>query len=260
MRIKSNKPTVKSSSRSGESRLSNVCKPSGMTVTEWQVKLREQAARKEILGVFEVDVRNEPGVYQVVNAQSRGKYRVSYYGRGHHLNSCSCMNFRTSRLGTCKHLEAVRLWVSERASRKIYRPDGKRTVLYMDYTGEPCVKIEYGTEDQRKLKKLFSKLAPDGKFTRITELRLHELIAEASQISAFFACREDVSEYVSHRWDTNARGYHLADCRRIGCKRHSLLQPEWWCSVHQSKRVDGPLYGQPLRQGFPVYGCGGDRA
>lgn len=35
-----------------------------------------------------------------------------YRGANSEWNYCSCMDFKTSKLGTCKHLEAVKKWFS----------------------------------------------------------------------------------------------------------------------------------------------------
>ena len=179
-------------------RISNIVKPRGMSLQGWQVALRQQAARKENFGIVEVDSEHSPGEYRVVSPATQGHYQVCYYGEGHELNACSCMDFRTSRLGTCKHLEAVKSWISEKKGRKIHQPDRALTTLYMDYSGEPCVKVRYGREDTKKLKEIFDPLVIDGRFNHMTELRLPDAIRDAFQQSPYFRCRQDVLEYVDH--------------------------------------------------------------
>ena len=88
-------------------RISNIIKPGEMSSLEWQLTLRRQQAQKEDFAIREADPVRAPGEYTVGNAKTRNEYRVSFYGEGHPLNSCSCMDFRTSRIGSCKHLEAV---------------------------------------------------------------------------------------------------------------------------------------------------------
>lgn len=48
-------------------RMSNTVKPGGMSLQEWQIALRRQAAQKETFGISEVDVRNSPGEYRVMS-------------------------------------------------------------------------------------------------------------------------------------------------------------------------------------------------
>ena len=203
-------------------RISNIVKPRGMSLHGWQVALRQQAARKENFGIAEVDPEHSPGEYRVISPATQGRYQVHYYGEGRELNACSCMDFRTSRLGTCKHTEAVKSWISEKKSRKIHQPDRSLTTLYMDYSEEPCVKVRYGREDTKKLKEIFDSLAIDGRFNHLTELRLSEAIREAFQQSRFFRCRQDVLEYADHLSDNLIRNVHLDDVFK-----HHL----WWKDV-----------------------------
>lgn len=204
------------------SRISNIVKPRGMSLQGWQIALRRQAAQKENFGIVEVDTSQYPGEYVVVSPATQGKYQVHYHGEGHELNACSCMDFRTSRLGICKHLEAVKIWIAEKKSRSVHQPDRSLTVLYMDYGGEPQVKIRYGREDREALKGIFEPLMPGGSFNHLTQLRLSDAIREAFQLSPFFRCRQDVLEYADRLLDNQARGERLDEV----FKRHL-----WWKDV-----------------------------
>ena len=203
-------------------RLSNIVKPSGMSLEGWQTALRRQAARKENFGIVEVDTEHSPGEYLVISPATQGRYQVHYHGEGHELNACSCMDYRTSRLGTCKHLEAVKIWISDKKSRKIHQPDRTLTTLYVDYSQEPCVKVRYGMEDKTKLKAIFDPLTNDGSFNHLTELRLPDAIREAFQASPFFRCRQDVLEYADRIQDDLSRNVRLDDIFK-----HHL----WWKDV-----------------------------
>ena len=75
-----------------------------MSLKEWQIKLRVQAADKDNFSI----TGNGNGEFVVSNYSTSHKYEVVWKGLGHPLNRCSCMEFRTSHLMTCKHLEAVK--------------------------------------------------------------------------------------------------------------------------------------------------------
>ena len=203
-------------------RLSNIVKPRGMSLQGWQVALRQQAARKENFGIVELDAEHSPGEYRVISPATQGRYQVIYHGEGHELNACSCMDFRTSRLGTCKHMEAVKNWIGEKKSRSVHQPDRTLTTLYMDYSSEPQVKIRYGREDREVLKDIFVPLMPQGSFNHLTELRLPDAIREAFRISPFFRCRSDVLEYAARIQDTHVRNVRLDEVFK-----HHL----WWKEV-----------------------------
>lgn len=84
--------------------MSNLIKPTSMTAKEWQTKLRVQAAERENFTINGVG----NGEYIVGNYATSHRYEVVWKGKDHPLNRCSCMDFRTSGLMTCKHLEAVK--------------------------------------------------------------------------------------------------------------------------------------------------------
>ncbi len=90
-----------------------VC-PEGMSLAQWQVQLRTQAARKGAFAVADLPDKNVPGLFSVTNPKTRRNYRVAYHGLASSWNSCDCMDFRTNGLGTCKHIEAVGLWLKSK--------------------------------------------------------------------------------------------------------------------------------------------------
>ena len=57
-------------------------------------------------------------------------------------NYCSCYDFKTSQLGTCKHMEAVKLWVRKKRKKvQVAEPD--YSSVYIDYKGPRRVKIRH---------------------------------------------------------------------------------------------------------------------
>lgn len=168
----------------------------------WQVMLRRQAAGKEAFAISEVGSRVAPGRYVVRNPSTKNEYKVLYHGPTNVLNYCSCMDFKTSRLMTCKHIEAVKQMVSSKRGMKVHLPDPTLTTLFMDYSSTPRPRIRYGREDRESLKAIFGPLTDlNGYFTRLTELRIPEAVHEARAASPYFRCREDVTEYASRRSD-----------------------------------------------------------
>ena len=89
-------------------------RPDNMTLQDWQIALRRQAAMKEKFVIFERDKKEYPGYYTVINPTSGNEYNVVYRGHQSPWNYCSCMDFKASQLGTCKHLEGVKLWIREK--------------------------------------------------------------------------------------------------------------------------------------------------
>lgn len=88
--------------------------PEGVSLSQWQIRLREQAAKKGGFVIADIPDKNVPGCFSVNNAKTRRNYRVIYHGIASSWNSCDCMDFRTNGLGTCKHIEAVAQWLNSK--------------------------------------------------------------------------------------------------------------------------------------------------
>ncbi len=74
---------------------------------EEQIDIRRQRA---VEGKFRIQNLGRNRVfsdYQITNPTTGGQYRVSIRGFEVGDNSCTCPDFRTNTLGTCKHVEAV---------------------------------------------------------------------------------------------------------------------------------------------------------
>lgn len=104
--------------------------------------MRRQAAEKENFGITKPKSSGDPFI--VSSTGSGRKYRVEYFGRDSGLNRCECMDFKTNRLGTCKHIEAISLTNNGALGRKIY-PRPEHTSVYVDYVHGRKVKIRRGT-------------------------------------------------------------------------------------------------------------------
>ena len=131
-------------------RLSNTVKPADMGLEEWQVALRHNQAEREHFAISEVSEQFCPGEYSVRNHKTRSQYKVIYRGAYSPWNYCSCPDFRTSGLGTCKHVEGVKLWLQ--AEGKEPRDEQPRySSVYVDYRGQRSIRIRFGQDSRREL-------------------------------------------------------------------------------------------------------------
>src|SRR5262245_30203948 len=74
---------------------------------EEQIDIRRQRAKE---GKFQIQNLGRNRVfsdYQVTNPASGGQYKVGIRGFEVGDNSCTCPDFKSNTLGTCKHIEAV---------------------------------------------------------------------------------------------------------------------------------------------------------
>ena len=154
------KGTSKSKTRKKKSqavrtpKISWVVKPDKMTLEEWQRALRKQIAGEEAMAVAAVDEKNLPGEYEVKNPQTKQTYKVVYRGEDSPWNYCSCMDFKTNHLCACKHLEKVKLWISETRGKKVHKELPAYTSVYLSYTDGRQVKIRVGSDHHEEFMQL----------------------------------------------------------------------------------------------------------
>ena len=195
--------------------LSNVVKPEGMTSEEWQKRLRMQMAAKEILSVTPRGDEAAYGVFDVRNPKTKSSYKVVYRGNGSRWNYCSCMDFKTNMLGTCKHIEAVRIWLEDRHKRvPVVNPP--YTSLYVSYTAGRTIKLRIGSAHWTEISAIAPKwFAEDMTVKPESVQNLYEFITEAGKIDPDFRCYEDVTDYLAEMKDARYRAQYLATIKDI---------------------------------------------
>ena len=88
----------------------------------------------------------------VTNPKTEQQYKVVYRGANSQWNYCSCFDFRTSQLGTCKHIEALKLTFGGR--RKVHRELPPYSSVYIDYRQGRQVRIRIGCDNSEAFKML----------------------------------------------------------------------------------------------------------
>ncbi len=134
-------------------------KPDGLDLKTWQILLRRQAAVDEHLLISNIDEENAPGTYRVYSPKTRQEYKVVYRGAHSPWNYCSCMDFKASQLGTCKHLEAVKRWIH--GGRHVHRETPAYTSVYVNYTEGRKVCIRIGSDHEAAFRQLASEYFDD---------------------------------------------------------------------------------------------------
>ena len=75
---------------------------------EEQIDIRRQRARAATLQIDNLNSKKKVfSEYRVSNPTSGGSYNVTIHGFDTGDNSCTCPDFKSNTLGTCKHIEAV---------------------------------------------------------------------------------------------------------------------------------------------------------
>lgn len=186
-------------------KMNNVVKPQSLSLEEWQVALRQQQAEKEVFAISQVDEEYCPGEYKIGNAITRNEYKVVYRGRNSMWNYCSCMDFKTSQLGTCKHLEAVKLWVKKK-KKKVNREQPSYSSVYIDYKGPRSVKIRFG----ETCNDIFKRLAKDyfdgdGVLREEAYDKFDIFLHAAKAIDENFRCYGDALDFIISKREKSRR-------------------------------------------------------
>lgn len=175
-------------------------KPDHLTLDQWQKALREQFVENNYFGIRKLDDKKVFGDYQVYNSEKDTTYKVALRSLDGNWNFCSCLDFKTNHLGTCKHLEAVLKAVQSGRGNKTILKKGYQpsyTSVYLNYKGKRSVKIRIGEENKSEYEQLARKyfdldltLKPD------SFLIFESFLNEARDISKDFRCYEDAMDFI----------------------------------------------------------------
>lgn len=199
--MKTNPKTKKK--KSGLPKFSAINKPEDLTMEQWQAALRSQAADDPQIRVVPEDLST--GLFRVVNNKKHSSYKVVYRGIGSKWNYCSCMDFRTNRLGTCKHVEAARVFVQEMPQR-FHPVEPSYSSLYVDYRGPRRVRMRIGSEKREEFKRLAERwLDENGDFPEYKFRQIEEFVFDARAISPDFRVYDDTLDYIAEVNDMYAR-------------------------------------------------------
>lgn len=202
------KTTSKKSSTKGKSakkksqavripKISWVVKPDGMEIRQWQRALRKQVAAEETMGVSAVDERNVPGEYEVRNPQTHQTYKVVYRGEDSPWNYCSCMDFKTNHLCTCKHIEKVKLWISDTRGKRVHKQLPAYTSVYLSYTEGRQVKIRVGSDHHEEFMQLAAQyFDAEGVMFPYAYDDYDKLLMQAAAIDSSFRFYQDAIDFI----------------------------------------------------------------
>lgn len=178
-------------------KMSHLVRPAGWSLEDWQVALRMQQAQREAMDIECVSERYNPGEYRVRSRQTSSTYKVVFRGPKSPWNYCDCMDFKTSQLGTCKHIEGVRLWITSHHKR-IHWDLPSYTSVYLNYRGEERrVRIRIGSDAKPEFTRMVARYFDDLGFLRPEAFELFgEFLREAKLLDESFRCYKDALDFV----------------------------------------------------------------
>src|SRR5438445_1996883 len=140
-----------------EPKLSRTHAPADLSPADWQRGLRRQFGQEQDFGLE--NLTSEPffSEFRVSNPVSKSSYRVAVRGLGPGGNFCSCPDYATSELGTCKHLEFTLARLKKKRGAKTAFARGYQPAfseLYLRNEGQLRVYFRAGTDCPPAMRKV----------------------------------------------------------------------------------------------------------
>lgn len=186
-------------------------KPEKMTMEAWQIALRKQFAESNPFNIKRLGMHAVFSDYQVRNPSTGNTYKVALRSADNSLNFCTCMDFKTNGLGTCKHIEAVLHQINNKASfskilKKGYTPS--YSSLYLKYGQERVVMLRIGTDNTAAYQELAKGYFDEKLCLREESINhIESFLEKARNINADFRCYDDALSYILHIREKQKRIY-----------------------------------------------------
>lgn len=182
-------------------------KPSEMDYKEWQIALRRQFVDKMNYSVLNTGDHAIFSDFNVQNNDTNKSYRVAIRSEDIGTNFCTCLDFKTNALGTCKHIEFTLHTLSQKKSNRLlfkkpYSPPYSSVYLKYSKSREVCIRLKHDSTLQEKAAVYFDHnncLKPD------MHSGFSEFLAHAYSAEEGFRCYPDALSYISEINDTQFR-------------------------------------------------------
>jgi superfamily II DNA or RNA helicase len=198
-----------------EPKLSRTYAPADLSPLDWQRSLRRQFGREQAFGLE--NLTSEPffSEFRVSNPVSKSSYRVAIRGLGPGGNFCSCPDYATSELGTCKHIEFTLARLERKRGAKTAFARGYQPAfseLYLRNEGKHRVHFRAGTDCPPPMRKVAAGLfdaerdgmLPDDRFGD-----LESFMATALKSGHEFRAYDDALDFIAGRRDADHRASKL---------------------------------------------------
>ena len=204
-----------------EPQLSRTHAPADLSPVNWQRGLRRQFGREQAFGLE--NLTSEPffSEFRISNPVSKSSYRVgdSRWPGG---NFCSCPDYSTSELGTCKHIEFTLARLEKKRGAKTAFARGYQPAfseLYLRNDGKRSVHFRAGTDCPSALKEAAAGLFDAEHNGMLPDERLGELdhfMTMASKSGHELRAYDDALDFIAGRRDADRRtpGFPCALCLR----------------------------------------------
>jgi SNF2 family DNA or RNA helicase len=204
------KSTKKKTDKAKEpKRISYYRKPENLNIDQWQVALRKQFGQENEFQISNIGSHPFFSDFHVLNQLTKNTYKVSIRSADDSQNFCECLDFKTNRLGTCKHISAVFKHLdpkrgSKKAFKEGYTPP--YSSVYLDYQNGRQVKFRIGTENTEKFEEITEKFFDKNLILKPAAFAVFELLLEeCHHAHEDFRCYPDALDFVIEKRDKYRR-------------------------------------------------------
>jgi superfamily II DNA or RNA helicase len=221
-------PPKRSAPHRGAPRLSRLRAPHDLSPAEWQTQLRRQFGREQSFELVNLGTEPVFSDFAVGNPQSGGRYRVAIRGTRPGDNFCTCPDFETNDLGTCKHIEFTLARIEARRDGGAALEDGYHpsySELYLHSCGERSVRLRPGTACPRALEAAARRLFDANAQWTLPHSRFNALeafLATARKARHEVRCHENALTYIAQHRDAEHRRRVLESAYRRGARSAAL--------------------------------------
>jgi hypothetical protein len=195
-------------------KLSRLHKPETMSPDAWQIALRRQLGREETFALTNIGERPIFSEFHVTNPKSGNSYRVAIRGSSTGSNFCSCPDFATNTLGTCKHVEFTLTQLERRRGARAALVRGwipPYSEIYVQYGARREVRFRPRADAPAALLRLVRRhFDSDGVLRPRAAGHFERFVAEATRIDPGCRCYEDALALVAQMRDEERRATRLA--------------------------------------------------
>ena len=175
--------------------------PDDLDLRNWQIALRRQYGAEQKLTISNDGDHRVFSDFTVSNPEFKSSYKVAIRSKDIGNNFCSCPDFRTNNLGTCKHIEAVlHTLKNTRGNKKYFKlapPVRSYTSVFLEYGEERRVRIRIGTAEAAAFQALAKKyFDEEGILFPHAYLDFQHFLRQARDISPDFRCYPDALDYI----------------------------------------------------------------
>ena len=213
-----------------ETRLSRTRRPPELEAVDWQTTLRRQFGREQRFGLENLGQEPVFSDFRVHNPASGTHYRVAIRGQAPGQNFCTCPDYATNDLGTCKHIEFTLARLQSRRGSKAALARGfqsEYSEIWLDYAGAREVRFRAGTGCPPALRvqagNLFDATA-GGALLRHQLDGLESLMRCASDGDHELRCHDDVWQFIAQIRDGERRHAALVEAYPKGIRDKALTR------------------------------------